>query len=188
MSVFVTDGTVRHEIEPLGTVSSVYAETGDFRLSGDLFSPWLLVTPYKPSPIPDVTRVMHRLITWTGWSNRVIADVIGTTHPTVQAIRKGRNPERRLDLTDALFKTAEVVEKLTRLAGADQSRLRMALKTSGPGGETPLQLLSAGEYGRAYLQAMDTLNRRRQEGHLLNTHRTRRPSEDVGLVSDDPDR
>jgi hypothetical protein len=187
VSVFVANGTVRHTIEPTGTVSPPNFQATDLGLANELFSPWLQIKPYVAKPAPDLTRVVYSLIGCTGWSNRTIAGLIGTTHPTIQAIKKGRELERRPELAEALFKAAEVVEKLSRLAEGDQARLNSVLKNPGADGQTPLRLLSEGAYATAYLKAMDLLGRPRRAGGLLKARWTRQPSEDVGLVFDDSD-
>jgi hypothetical protein len=186
--MLATMGTVCHEIEPIGTVSLPVAQSYHYDLP-NLFSSWLLIPSYQPSPIPGLASVISRLIDRTGWSNRRIADIVGTTHPTIQAIRGGREPERRPELADALYKTAEVVEKISKLSRGNQTTLNAILKNRGQTGygQTPLQLLAAGEYAKAYLAAIDFLNKPRQSGGLLNVRQERQPSKDVGLIFDDPD-
>jgi hypothetical protein len=112
---------------------------------------------------------------------------VGTTHPTIQAIKSGRELERRTDLAEALFNTAEVVEKISRLAQGNQTILKTILSSRGQGGRTPLQLLAAGEYAKAYLSALDQINKPHQADSLLNVRQERQPSRDVGLISDDSD-
>lgn len=182
-----TIGTVCHEVEPIGTVSLPAAQSYYYGEPRNPFSAWLQIPPYAPQPVPDLTRIITRLVNRTGWSNRRIAEIVGTTHPTIQAIKGGREPERRPELAEALFRTAEMVEKISRLSGGNQATLRAILSNRGEEGRTPLQLLAAGEYAKAYLKALDLINEPHQTGSLLNVRQARQPSQDVGLIFDDPD-
>src|SRR4051812_6746147 len=112
MSIFVADGTVRHRVTPAGTASAWGMRVTKAVEKVDPFSTWLLVAPYAAQPAGDLSRAIKQVLESTGWSNRVLASVLGTTHPTIQAIKRGRQPERRTDLAAALTKTAEVVERL----------------------------------------------------------------------------
>lgn len=184
---FTACGTVCHEVQPIGTVAVPAIQSYHFEEPQYLFNDWLLIAPYVSQPIPDLSRIVNRLIDRTGWSNRRIAEIVGTTHPTIGAIKKGREPERKPELAEALFNTAEVVEKISRLANGNQAILKVALNQRGQDGFTSLQLLAAGEYAKAYLKALDVLNRPHQIGGLLNVRQERQPSKDVGLIFDDPD-
>ena len=185
--LLTTDGTVRHEVEPIGTVAVPVGEVYYTETVPDLFASWLLMPSYEPQPVSELTRIVKRLVERTGWSNRSLAEIVGTTHPTIQAIKRGREPERRRDLAEALFNTAEVVEKISRLTRGNQAMLKAILSTRGSDGETPLQLLAAGEYAKAYLRALDMLNEARPTVRLLDSRQARQPSQDVGLISDDTD-
>lgn len=186
--LFIADGTVRHEVEPIGTVTASVGELYPAVKAIDIFGSWLIVPNYEPQPALGLTRAVKRLIERTGWSNRGLAEIVGTTHPTIQAIRRGHEPERRPDLTEALFNTAEVVEKISRLANGNQTTIKRILSTRGADGETPLQLLAAGEYAKAYLRGLDMLSSsRRSTVRLLDARQERQPSREVGLIFDDRD-
>lgn len=188
MTLLVASGTVRHEIEPIGT-AAIPVSRGyyDEVAAPDLFAGWLIIPMYEPRTGPDLTRIVKRLIDRTGWSNRSLAGIVGTTHPTIQAIKRGREPERRPGLAEALFRTAEVVERISRLTRGDQAKLKEVLSTRGQDGQTPLQLLAAEQYARAYLKALDLLNQPRPTVSLLDAIQARQPSQDVGLIFDDSD-
>ena len=185
--LLTADGTVRYEVEPIGTIAVPPGEIHSAEGQLDLFAHWLIVPNYEPQAAPGLTRIVRRLIERTGWSNRGLAEVIGTTHPTIQAIRRGREPERRPDLAEALFNTAEVVEKISRIANGDQATLRSVLSARGSDGETPLQLLAAGAYAKAYLRALDLLNGSHSAVRPFNSRQERQPSREVGLIFDDRD-
>jgi hypothetical protein len=183
--LLIADGTVRHEVEPIGTVALPIGEIHNTGKMSDPFSNWPIFPKYEPQPVPDLIRIVRRLVEQTGWSNRNLAEVVGTTHPTIKAIKSGREPERRRDLAEALFNTAEVVEKISRLARGNQATLKTILNTRGSDGETPLQLLAAGGYSKAYLRALDMLTESRPTARLLDARQERRPSQDIGLIFDD---
>jgi hypothetical protein len=185
--LLVANGTVRYEIEPLGTVAIPISQGYFDDPTSDFFAGWPLIPMYEPRLVPDLTRIVNRLIDRTGWSNRGLAEIVGTTHPTIQAIKRGRDPERKAGLAEALFNTAEVVEKISRLAHGNQSVIKAVLSNRGQDGQTPLRLLSEGEYAKAYLRALDLLNKPRATVGLLDVRQRRRPSQDVGLIFDDPD-
>jgi hypothetical protein len=185
--LLIADGTVRHEVEPVGTVTFSISQPVVTEKVFDLFSSWLLEPIYEPQPVPSLARTVKRLVERTGWSNRSLADIVGTTHPTIQAIKLGREPERHPDLAQALFRTAEVVEKISRLANGNQGTLRLILNSRGSEGGTPLQLLAAGEYAKAYLRALDMLNSSRPTVQLLDARQERQPSRETGLIFDDRD-
>lgn len=185
--LLTADGTVRHEVLPIGTVAFPASELNYGEKTSNLFAGWLIMPSYEPQRAPDLTRIVKDLIERTGWSNRSLAEIVGTTHPTIQAIRRGREPERRPELAEALFSTAEVVEKISRLVRGNQAILKTVLSTRGPDAETPLQLLASGEYAKAYLRALDMLNKSSSTVRLLDARQERQPSRDVGLIFDDPD-
>ncbi|MGB8345127.1 MAG: hypothetical protein WCD86_09595 [Ktedonobacteraceae bacterium] len=184
--MLIANGTVFHEVRPMGTVS--VPAPHDYLQERPLspFVEWLIIAPYVSGQVPALAGIINRLIDRTGWSNRRIAEIVGTTHPTIQAIKGGRHPERKPELAEALFKTAEVVEKISRLAQGSQSTLNAILTSRDNRQGTPLQLLASGEYARAYLQAVDVLHKPRQAGPLLNITQARQPSLDVSLIFDDP--
>ena len=183
--MLLANGTVLHEVHPVGTVSvpAPHRYLDERQLSP--FPEWLIIAPYESAQIPALAGIINRLIYSTGWSNRRIAEIVGTTHPTIQAIKDGRQPERRPELAEALFKTAEVVEKISRLAQGNQSALNAILTSRRNEQATPLQLLASGNYARAYLQALDFLGKSRQVGKLVDSTQVRQPSLDVGLIFDD---
>jgi hypothetical protein len=151
----------------------------------DILSAWVMLAPYEPRPATELKLIVRRILISTGWSNRTLAAAIGTTHPTIKAIKEGHEPERRPDLAQALAKVADIIDRLARLAGGDQAKLRTILQTPGRAGQTPLKLLADGQYAQAYLDAMDLFGRRRETGKLLNTTHAREPSRSTSPLFDE---
>lgn len=184
MSLFVADGTVRYKIAPIGIIADSPSVAAPSHANTSLFDQWIVLGMNSPTPALGLPQLVERIAARTGWSNRRLAQLVGTTHPTIRAIRLGREPERRPDIADALIRTAEVVDRLSRLV-PDRDRLNTILVTSGPDGATPVALLADGQYGKAYIQALDLIGRRRTPGKMLNVKRPRRPSLDTAAIDVD---
>lgn len=192
MSLFVAEGSVRHQVPPLGTrlpQRIKYVSVDLLPAPESLnFCAWVKLPSYVPRKRQELTGTVRRLISETGWSNRRLAMIVGTTHPTIGAIAKGREPERNPQLRDALIRTADVVARISALTHGDRRRLNATLQTPlGASGRTPLDLLASGRYAQAYLTAVDVIRGRRQPNVLLTTDHVRQPSQDVILISEDDD-
>lgn len=117
-------------------------------------------------------QMVSQIKNWTGWSNRALAEVIGTTHPTIRAVQEGRlvltprNPEYRRRLRE----TYEVMARLAVIAGNDTARLRDGLDTVVDG-------RSASDHLR---------NDRPSEAYLLAIRQLRPPSSDQLRVGSRP--
>jgi hypothetical protein len=127
----------------------------------------LVKVPYRHSAYPEAVKVVERntttaptkmqvrdIQTWTGWSDRRIASVIGSTHPTVSRLRtegasaRVRNRKYRTQLE----RVHQVISRIYTLAGSDQAVTRAALE--GLDGEvSAADLLESGQFGDAYIRA-----------------------------------
>ncbi|MBM2615039.1 hypothetical protein JIG36_05630 [Actinoplanes sp. LDG1-06] len=189
MSTFAIDGTVRHVLEPAGTELADRLEPSGRDTVLNPGSTWIILAPYISRDAAPLTKIVNALIQKTGWSQRRLAQIVGTTHPTIGSITRGREPERVPGLPEALTKTADVVSRMSDLVGGDQRRLNLVLTAVGNTGETPLRLLSAGKYGQALLLVMDSVAGATdaQSGQLLKPTQLRDPSKDVISLLDDDD-
>ena len=118
--------------------------------------PYQLPT-YVVVDLPDDTRMLSELKGWTGWSNRTVAEVIGTTHPTIRAVSDGRVviAPRNREYRNRLRAVHSVVSRVFSLAGGNQQRLRLML-TDDTTGESAMQLLAKGEIGTAYARVLES--------------------------------
>lgn len=120
--------------------------------------PYRLPT-YIVADEPDDAHMVSELKTWMGWSNRTLAEVIGTTHPTIRAVSNGhvvlapRNREYR----HRLRSVHAVVFRTLMLAGHDLSRTR-ALLMDDTSGKSAMQLLAKGEIGAAYAEVLESVS------------------------------
>jgi hypothetical protein len=120
--------------------------------------PYQLPT-YVVAEEPDDARKLSELKSWTGWSNRTVADIIGTTHPTIRALGDGRvviSPRNR-EYRSRLHSVHSVVSRVFMLAGRDRHRTRTLLSDDTTG-ESPMQLLRNGEVGAAYAMVLEFVN------------------------------
>jgi len=141
-----------------------------------------ITSPYAPAyylppqqaadEVPEITSKLHQLVNWTKWSHRVLAQVIGSTHPTISQAMTGnagalsRSTAQRQRLDDAFA----VVSRIYLLADRRLNRTAYALTTPGPDGETATKRLIDGETTKAYVLAMRALRPAQPEGMMIGSH------------------
>jgi transcriptional regulator with XRE-family HTH domain len=96
---------------------------------------------------------------WTGWSQRILADVIGVTHPTVARILAGELPARSPEAVARLHHVRDVVHRLWVLSGRRPRRVNelVSLAKSSDGASV-VELLKEQQWSRAYLLALRLRN------------------------------
>lgn len=134
--------------------------TDRFRVS--LFDPWVRVPERAPTPAPRTQVLARSLRRQTGWSQRKLASVLRSTHPTVRALEEGRSSAQQDELYDRLIGVHEAVERVFELAGRDSRETNRLLTAATPEAATALDLLTAGDFPAAYLAALDTARPRRR--------------------------
>lgn len=108
------------------------------------------------APPSRLTLLLRESRSLTGWSQRDLAAILGTSHTTVRRLETdGRVSPRTRDVA---ARAAQLHGVLARLAGltSGPDHLTMVLATPGTGG-TPGDLLRAGDWSQAYLVALDAL-------------------------------
>jgi len=103
----------------------------------------------------------------TGWSERTLAQALGTTHPTVAKLLNGERTSLRVrrHLRDAY----EVIRRISILNSGDPAATDRVLRTEPSSGRrSSIELLKDGEFGSAYLAAVDVM-RPRREGLMRGT-------------------
>jgi hypothetical protein len=124
------------------------------------FSTWVLLTPWRPSSILDAQQQARELQGWTDWSDRTLAQVLGTTHPTVRALLEGRGAttSRTTTVRARLREVHEMVARVHALSGGSAVVTARTFAELPPGSnQRPLDYLKAGEVAHAYLAALDIL-------------------------------
>lgn len=130
--------------------------------------PYVLPTPEPLSP--GESRMATELRAWTGWSDRLLAEVVGTTHPTIRALRSGHivlsmrnhNYHQRLPAVHAFM------SRIYQLAGRSPQRVN-ALLTDTSLDQAPIERLKAGDVTAAYRTVLDLTARKHQD--LIRTWR-----------------
>lgn len=118
---------------------------------------------------PEQSRMIAELQAWTHWSNRTVAQVIGTTHPTVKAIRDGRLVvgHRNAHYPQRLKAVHQLTARVFLLAGRDPRRAKSLLEDHS-GGESPRDYLSRGDIYGANRALFDVLRTSRPTALIPN--------------------
>lgn len=127
------------------------------RLERDVFQPWIDVPEYRPARAPQAQWLVRDVKVATHWSARFIANLLGTTHPTVAALLDGRAAGGRHlpELHARLRELHEVVTRVHTIAGDDPEET-VRLLTAAPAGAVPaVDLLRRRDPAAAYLAAVD---------------------------------
>lgn len=123
---------------------------------------WALHLPAtKVRAAPDVQVMTRELRQWTDWSQRRLADILGTTHTTIGAAEEGRplRSSHSGDLRRRLEEAYAVVLRVHLLADRDADRTARLLETAPRvGASSATQLLKDRDPANAYLAALDALN------------------------------
>lgn len=139
---------------------------------GDLYAPDYRVPRQQVHAVPEAMQQLHELIRIAQWSNRVLADIIGSSHPTIAQALAGnasalsRSAVQRQRLNDAYA----VVSRIHLLAGRDADRTASALDTPGTDDLTAIDHLSNAQMTKAYLAAARALRPSRRADMMIGSH------------------
>jgi len=124
----------------------------------DLFALPYRLPDIEPQPPPEAVRLVREIQLATGWSARTLGDVIGTTHPTIRALQRGRVAiaPRNRDYQRRLRSTYEIITRIHALTGRDVTRTNAALRYLGDG-LSAVELIAADRPSDAYLAALRAL-------------------------------
>jgi transcriptional regulator with XRE-family HTH domain len=135
---------------------------------------WLgAMTPQRR--IPSLREQLQAIKDRTGWSMRTLGAVTDTTHPTIEAILRGRtrlqrSPGTARRITDIY----ELTLRLWTVVGGDRATLDRALtETPGQTGSSATERLRAGDSAGAYLAALDVLQPPRAGGMMTGRYPAR---------------
>jgi hypothetical protein len=125
---------------------------------------WRIADKQEQMPLtvpPEAQLQAERLRQWTGMSNRALASLLGTTHPTIGAVLSGQSSEflRRPDVRRRLADLYAMCSRLAPLVGEDPKELSRILQASegGEGGRTVGELAVNGDLARGYLIALQAI-------------------------------
>lgn len=133
-----------------------------------LWDTWVRFPPQRARVAPAVQRQTQDLLIWTDWSARFLAEILGTTHPTVSAIAAGRSSTftRVPELPARISGLHGLLERLFVVAGKDVIELNRLLGTSSEGEPTALDRLGDWDLTGAWLAAIDVASPRRRSGMM----------------------
>jgi hypothetical protein len=144
------------------------------------------IEPISPGrPAPRVQRHIIELQRLTGWSERTLASIVGTSHPTIRAALAGSQGAltRSADVKERIDSLHAIVTRLAPLADQRQDAIVEAL-TSHPSGSTAsaIDLVGSGKMAAAYLAAMEVLRPRRTSGMMQGSSPARPGQASVSLT------
>lgn len=142
------------------------------RFTATPFAPDYVIPAPIVSESPDVARKLQDLVRWSGWSNRVLGQIVGVSHPTIGNALSGKTGalSRREDAVRRLDAAHDMVERIFVLAGRDKSRVAEVLGAADSNGMTAIEHLIAGNVTDAYLAAIRTMRPPRSGGMMVGRY------------------
>lgn len=116
---------------------------------------WVVIPPPEDVDSPALAERLRDVAAWTGWSDRRLAEVLGTTHPTVAAARRGREITRVPDLADRIAGVHRVIERVAALCDRDVSEIVRLLEARPSGDRSAIDHIKAGNWSKAYVAVLD---------------------------------
>jgi transcriptional regulator with XRE-family HTH domain len=141
-----------------------------------LWDTWLTFPTRRARLAPRVQYQVREMMSWTGWSARTLAELLGTTHPTISAIAAGRSSSfaRVPDLPARLAELHGLLERLNMIAADDVVELNRLLGTAPDEREaSALDHILGGDLTGAWLAAADVVSPRRTTGMMRGRFPTR---------------
>lgn len=144
------------------------------------------IEPIPPGrPAPRIQRHIIELQRLTGWSERSLASIVGTSHPTIRAALAGGQGAltRSADVKERIDSLHAIAVRLAPLADRRQDAIVEAL-TSHPSGSaaSAIDLVRSGKTAAAYLVAMEVLRPRRTSGMMRGSSPARPGQASVALT------
>ncbi len=138
---------------------------------------------------PKASALMGRLRqikSWTGWSSRTLAEAVGTTHVTVEAILRGDSQLARLpQVAQRAAALYELAIRLYKVVGEDPGELVRAMtQPPTPSRPSALMLVGTGHAADAYLTALDVISPPRTDGMMQGRYPAQ-PGEATVALDDD---
>lgn len=126
------------------------------------YTAWIQLPRETSEPVSRLTRLLRESRATTGWSQREIAEVLGTSHTTIRRLEaEGKVSIKSRDIAAKVPHLHAVLLRLARAAGSP-SALATALVTP-IGDTTATTLLQEGQWTRAFTTALDAVRGPRPE-------------------------
>jgi hypothetical protein len=124
----------------------------------NIFDTWVRLPEPTRYAKPRLQEQTEQIRARTGWSQRRLALVLCTTHPTVKALEQGRTVVRVHDLSARLTEVHQLVQRVFLLAGNSAVETNRLLVTSPePEQQSAADLLKDRQPDVAYLAALAVL-------------------------------
>lgn len=128
------------------------APTDIFRAS----TAWIVLPEETEDPVPPLCGLIRETRELTGWAQRDLAQVLGTSHTTIGRLETdGRVTARSRSVAARATELHAVLVRLARVASGPDALVAALDRTVR--GTTPRELLSQGQWSRAYTAALDAL-------------------------------
>ncbi|WP_372450959.1 helix-turn-helix domain-containing protein [Actinoplanes flavus] len=120
---------------------------------------WVFLPSAAPRTKSSLPRLVRQIREWTGWSQRDLASILGTSHTTVRKLEsEGRVTARSRDAATRVAPTHDLIRRLIVVAHHDSGRLATALNAqSHLKGKRVVDLITSGDYPSAYVAAARAL-------------------------------
>jgi transcriptional regulator with XRE-family HTH domain len=117
---------------------------------------WILLPAEPADPVSPLPRIFQEIRELTGWAQRDLADVLGTSHTTIGRLGTlGRVTARSRATATRAAELHAVLVRLARVAAGPESLVVALSKEQDD--TTALDLLRDGQWSRAYTAALDAI-------------------------------
>lgn len=140
------------------TAALIESRPGHTEQSSNLFDIWVRLPAPKPYTPPRIREQTEKIRARTGWSQRRLATILNTTHPTVKTLEQGRPVTRVKDIAVRLSDIDRIVERVFILAKESPQETNRILSTTTRNDRlSAADLLQNGDPTGAYLAALQVL-------------------------------
>jgi len=160
---------VETELEP--------AELFEFRQAWN--NTWVVIPPADDPDTPAMARRLRDVAAWTHWSDRRLAELLGTSHPTIAAARRGHEITRVPNLADRIVELHRLIERIAVLCDRDVSEVVRLLEAGPQGSTSAAEFIREGNVSQAYLAVLDA--RAPASGGLMGSGLPRRRAGTVAI-------
>jgi len=165
-----------------GTIDSWPAHV---RQDAKLYDTWVRLPKTTIEAAPMSQQLVKDVRTWTGWSQRQLARVLGTTHPTIRTLESGKPVTRVEDLVTRLQETHGVIARIFLLADRQQRELQRLLSTRPVEHRlAALALLEERRPADAYRAVLEVLRPQHQGGMIQSVFPAKGSGRTVSLLDE----
>lgn len=162
-TAFIAGGeSATEDVMNLFTLPAANANAKDIQEYLQGYTTWIQLPAPPAEPVSRLPRLLSEARNVTGWSQREIADILGTSHTTIRRLETdGRVTIKSRDIAAKVAQLHAVLVRLARIAGSPDT-LATALVTEVDG-TTAAALLREANWPRAFATALDAARGPRPE-------------------------